>query len=657
MKNDKPNNDNHIEHIRHTTLVNDQGIRFAEFELAGDEQDVSLLGKPSDHQGQEPVDSAAPTKESLIVKPQQPLDMNWGEDFRYVTKEQQFVQKARELAWHVEGEAPFVAFKSYWPTYDQMAGDQFKWYFYWREEVRSGRYPDTDLSYLFVYFYELIHGVGWSDPQQGYALMEQAWTAYRKRYAKLDTYLREWLYDFMIVHGLDMPIRETYQRFPRVLSAELKEKEWKRRFSLQPVELTWELLLDLLDYDVEKSRFFQDSGRKDLEQYAPKVIALVDSYLAKMKGQRFIDRFQPRPRQVKRHLFRSAVYDHGLYGRNVVLTVVSLSEYAPLRSYITGLVRLTENKLRELRGFKGRLRGADVVEPEVEEIITRYLKKEIQEQLEAQRKQAVPEVQIDTGKLRRLQRESDQVRDMLLTEEAGQQAELINSQPALESAPSVGASSGHSEDAGKSTNMASPSKGRSSRKSAAKKPDVFQAVMDFDADPYELDVIEVRDQLDEGNGIVRSVNTVKSELEAVNGGFMEPSGSTDERSMQSMGPLDEHSSVAGGIHVMDPHVVDEEALTVMPIVGEQSWQWEVEDEEWQELAERLNPIHLEVLHALKAGPNRSELQQIAEKAGSMPALLLDEINEAAMDTIGDLLIDGEAIADDYIDMLETLKSV
>lgn len=660
MTNDKPNNDNHIEHIRHTTLVNDQGIRFAEFELAGDEQDVSLPDKQSEmlNQEQEPMNPVAPTKESLIVKPQQPLDMNWGEDFRYVTKEQQFVQKARELAWHVEGEAPFVAFKSYWPTYDQMGSDQFKWYFYWREEVRSGRYPDTDLSYLFVYFYELIHGVGWSDPLQGYELMEQAWHAYRKRYAKLDTYLREWLYDFMIVHGLDMPIHETYQRFPRVLSSELKEKEWKRRFSLQPVELTWELLLDLLDYDVEKSRFYQENGRKDLERYAPKVIALVDSYLAKMKGQRFIDRFQPRPRQVKRHLFRSAVYDHGLYGRNVVLTVVSLSEHAPLRSYITGLVRLTENKLRELRGFKGRLRGSDVVEPEVEEVITRYLKKEIQEQLEVQRKQAIPEVQIDTGKLRRLQQESDQVRDMLLTEEAGQQqAEVINSQPAPESAPSVGASSGHSEDTGASSNMAVPSKGRSSRKSAAKKPDVFQAVMDFDADPYEPGALEERDQLDDADVIVRSVNTEESESEAANGRSMEPSGNADDRLIQSMGSLEEHSSEAGGIHIIDPHVVDEEALTVMPTIGEQSWQWEVEDEEWQELAERLNPTHLEVLHALKTGPNRSELQQIAQKAGSMPALLLDEINEAAMDTIGDLLIDGEAIADDYIDMLETLKSV
>ncbi|MGV2643624.1 hypothetical protein GNF86_19725, partial [Clostridium perfringens] len=178
----------------------------------------------------------------------------------------------------------------------------------------------------------------------------------------------------------------------------------------------------------------------------------------------------------------------------------------------------------------------------VEEIVTRYLKKEVQEQLEAQRKQAIPEVQIDTGKLHRLQRESDQVRDMLLTEEAGQQAEVINSLPALEPISSVSASSGHSESAGTSTNMASPSKGRSSRKSVAKKPDVFQAVMDFDADPYELDAIEVREQLDDADVIVRSVNTEQSESEAANGRSMEPSGSADDRLMQSMGSLVEHSS-------------------------------------------------------------------------------------------------------------------
>ncbi|MFK4165697.1 TerB N-terminal domain-containing protein [Paenibacillus lautus] len=633
MKNDKPNNDNHIDSIRHTAQVTDQGIRFAEFELAGDEQDIPLSDKRPDHQEQEIVNPNAQAKNSLIVKPQQPLDMNWGEDFRYVTKEQQFVQKARELAWHAEDETPFVAFKSYWPTYDQMASDQFKWYFYWREEVRSGRYPDTDLSYLFVYFYELIHGVGWSDPLQGYALMEQAWTAYRKRYAKLDTYLREWLYDFMIVHGLDMPIRETYQRFPRVLSAELKEKEWKRRFSLQPVELTWELLLDLLDYDVEKSRFYQEKGRKDLEGYAPKVIALVDSYWAKMKGQRLIDRFQPRPRQVKRHLFRSAVYDHGLYGRTVVLTVVSLSEHAPLRSYITGLVRLTENKLRELRGFKGRLRGAEAVEPEVEEIITRYLKKEIQEQMEPERKQSLPEVQIDTGKLRRLQRESDQVRDMLLTEEAGQQeVEAENSRPPAEIVTDAGASSGAAEHAVTGSGSAASSKGRSSQKSAAKKPEVFQAVMDFDAVIYEETPVpeEARNEAKEQEALVVTEKEEKAIAASEDEGTALAAPESKEPSVPAAGKSSEGAVV---------------------------WNTDGLDEDWQELGERLNLIHLEVLHALKSGSNRTQLQRIAEQAGSMPALLLDEINEAAMDTVGDLLIDGDSIADDYIDMLETLKSV
>lgn len=632
MKNDKPNNDNHIDSVRHTAQVTDQGIRFAEFELAGDEQDIPLPDKRPDHQEQEIVNPNAQAKNSLIVKPQQPLDMNWGEDFRYVTKEQQFVQKARELAWHVEDESPFVAFKSYWPTYDEMASDQFKWYFYWREEVRSGRYPDTDLSYLFVYFYELIHGVGWSDPLQGYALMEQAWTAYRKRYAKLDTYLREWLYDFMIVHGLDMPIRETYQRFPRTLSAELKEKEWKRRFSLQPVELTWELLLDLLDYDVEKSRFYQEKGRKDLERYAPKVIALVDSYWAKMKGQRLIDRFQPRPRQVKRHLFRSAVYDHGLHGRTVVLTVVSLSEHAPLRSYITGLVRLTENKLRELRGFKGRLRGADAVEPEVEEIITRYLKKEIQEQMEAERKQSLPEVQIDTGKLRRLQRESDQVRDMLLTEEAGQQeAEAENSRPAAEIVTDAGASSGYGGHAATNRRTGASSKGHSSPKSAAKNPEVFQAVMDFDAVSYEETKVpeEARNEAKEQEALVVTEKEEKAIAASEDEGTALAAPKSKEPSVPAAG------TSSGGAVV---------------------WNTDGLDEEWQEFGERLTPLHLEVLHALKSGPNRQQLQRIAEQAGSMPALLLDEINEAAMDTVGDLLIDGESIADDYIEMLETLKS-
>jgi len=85
------------------------------------------------------------------------------------TTEGQFVKRAKELENKTETSAAlFVPFKSYWPTYGHMTGAQSRWYFYWRSEVRQGRYHKTDLSYIFLHVYELINGVGWEEPTDGY---------------------------------------------------------------------------------------------------------------------------------------------------------------------------------------------------------------------------------------------------------------------------------------------------------------------------------------------------------------------------------------------------------------------------------------------------------------------------------------------------------
>lgn len=86
------------------------------------------------------------------------------------TTEGQFVTRAKELVEKTEDSALFIPFKSYWPTYGHMTGTQSRWYFYWRNEVRQGRYLKTDLSYIFLHVYELINGVGWTDPNDGYKL-------------------------------------------------------------------------------------------------------------------------------------------------------------------------------------------------------------------------------------------------------------------------------------------------------------------------------------------------------------------------------------------------------------------------------------------------------------------------------------------------------
>ncbi len=482
-------------------------------------------------------------------------DMDWRQDFRYVSREQLFVQKAKELETAVAEAAEFVPFQTYWPTYEEMQPRQLKWYLYWRNEVRSGRYPDTDLSYLFIYLYELIHGVGWSEPAEGYTLMERVWQGYRQRYPKLDLYVREWLYDLALVFDLEMPPAEPMAKLPRNLSMELKELEWRRRFTADPLDVSWELLLTLIDYDVEKSRFYLEQGRKELRNYVPKVVSLVDGYLLKSKGSRILELHKPMEQKVSRFLFRSAVYDHDLYGRTKPVSILPYSGHPPLRAFLTQLVRLTENKLREQLGYKGKLRGIDVG-PEIEQLVDRFLSKEFDRRKAEEAKALIPKVKINATKLRKLQQESNEVRDMLLSEE-----QTLAFAPEAPGLP--------------------PEKVASSPRISVAEP--LQPTFDFE----------------------RGYEQVPEEV--------------------LLSPIEERRETL--------ETKGEASVTL--------------SEEWQDLFASLTAPQAQMLAALFQGQSAAERQMIAEQIGSMPELLVDEINELAMERIGDLLVDGDEILEDY----------
>ncbi|RCX21452.1 TerB-like protein [Fontibacillus phaseoli] len=570
--------DKHYIHIDNNKqrMVRDRQLTFAEMELG-------VPGQPET----EPVSKVvAPESESLE------RNLDWRQDFRYVSKEQQFVQTARELEGKSEEYAEFVPFQTYWPTYDQMQPGQLRWYLYWRGEVRSGRYPETDMSYLFVYLYELIHGIGWDDPVHGVELMDRVWKAYRKRYPKLDLYVREWMYDLGKVFGLDMPPAEPLMKLPRSLSNVLKELEWGRRFSAEPLELTWEMVLPLIDYEVEKSRYYSDQGRKEMRHYVPKVIALVDGFLAKTKGSKLIERFKPKEKKITRFLFRSAVYDHEVYGHGVPVSVLPISEHPPFRAYLTQLVRHTENKLRELTGFKGKLRGISL-EPEVEQLVSRFLHKEFGQRQTEEAKSRIPVVKINTAKLRKLQQESNEVRDMLLTEELSiATVEQKTERPT----------------------------GSSGQKGARQlKRDVpQQAEMDFELGWRVFEEEPSAHSQPEG---FKELNELP---EAVQLEIAESSAG-DDCEQRSEGSEELHKE---RIRIEGP---------IEPKLAE----------EWQEMSVRLSGAHLAMLGAIVEERGIDVRYGIAEQAGSMPELLLDEINELAMEWIGDLLIDGDRIAEEY----------
>lgn len=585
--------DKHDIHIEKSGQQNrrEQQLKFAEMELGAPEP-----------QEQETV--------SRVVTPDGwERSLDWRQDFRYVSREGQFVQKARELESQTADHAEFVPFQTYWPTYDQMQPGQLKWYLYWRGEVRSERYHDTDLSYLFVYLYELIHGIGWSEPAQAVQLMDRVWHAYRKRYPKLDQYVREWKYDFALVFGLDLPLFEPLAKLPRSLSPELRELEWKRRFSAEPVELTWDLVLQLCDYDIEKSRYYNEQGRKDLREYIPKVIVLVDGYLAKTTGNKLINHFMPREKKVTRYLFRSAVYDYEQYGRTATVSILAISEHLPLRTYLTQLVRFTENKLRELSGFKGKLRGI-TIEPEVEELISRFLHKEFELRKAEEGKARAPKVKINAAKLRKLQYESDEVRDMLLTEQlpmvTEKQGTLVED-PVSSGLPAIETSLGDLVAQAKQKQGSLRSRNRNRKDTDG----LQQAEMDFERG-WQV--------FEEESPANVALETMKREMR-LEPEVLTPSEEEPEAPKGDQRPeLSDDDNCAEGMEL---------------------------PEEWRELWGRLSESHKKMLSALLNGDGDAVRYDIAEEAGSMPELLLDEINGLSMEWIGDLLIDGDEITEEY----------
>jgi hypothetical protein len=69
--------------------------------------------------------------------------------------------------------------------------------------------------------------------------------------------------------------------------------------------------------------------------------------------------------------------------------------------------------------------------------------------------------------------------------------------------------------------------------------------------------------------------------------------------------------------------------------------------EWEQFSKALSPLQHEALIALMNEDGTQAIQKLAAANGTMSELLIDEINDMAMDILGDLIIDGEEIAEEY----------
>ena len=122
---------------------------------------------------------------------------------RWLSEAELFYRQGLLMA-DFEDDCPYNGtFKSYFPTYNAMSDRQLRGYFTWRAQVRRKKVEETSTSFAFLYLYELICGIGVDNPLDGFRKIKAFWESYRAYEPGIDRFARVWLQDYAVFHGLN----------------------------------------------------------------------------------------------------------------------------------------------------------------------------------------------------------------------------------------------------------------------------------------------------------------------------------------------------------------------------------------------------------------------------------------------------------------------
>lgn len=333
-----------------------------------------------------------------------------------------FISDMKYFENKVGKECEFVPFMQCHPSYNNMNEQQKNYYFYWRSEVKRGMFLKTDLSYIFLYVYELLSGYGYKSSGKGYKLLLDVWENYRKEYPKLDRHLLSWSVDYSELHNFDF-IMPNWEDMLLPYDDTIKNIIIEKYAKKLPLKLPFALIDSLCDYSLRRSKFYNDGHQFLLNEAMPRVVALADAFLYKKTGKGIFDTYGPQQSQKQIHY----IYQSANCTDANKLVEISLKDYVSspkLRSYINELVKFAENVLRKLYNYRGKLRNVEL-DSDTANLIQFFLNKEYSPQkTETTTKQM--KVKLDFDSIKDLRIQSDAVRNVLeVTENSKESAKEL----------------------------------------------------------------------------------------------------------------------------------------------------------------------------------------------------------------------------------------
>ena len=245
----------------------------------------------------------------------------------------------------------YVPFFSYIPQYSQLTAAQRQYYFYWRGELRAGRYIKCDYCYFWLYVYEVLNLPDYIPPEEGVRLLCDVWIHYRGELPKTDKFMAVWIQDYCMVHRLPAPSDLLGDALDSVLRyADIKE------FYLGNAERAEDIKTDMLisllsDYRYREGKYFTDENAPLITERFNGAMERVFSLLFR-RGDLFSD--SSAVSFITKEAFSGSLCTHNIKAR-LEIEYCSFRHSERLKSTVTDCMRYIENKIRAQIRVKSRI--------------------------------------------------------------------------------------------------------------------------------------------------------------------------------------------------------------------------------------------------------------------------------------------------------------
>lgn len=309
----------------------------------------------------------------------------------------------------------------YYPTYRDLDNDQLRGYFSWRTAVRNGIVSDAPLPFAFIYMYELINEIGWSEPDKGLESLELFGEKFSAIQPSVKKYWRQW--------SLDMA---AYYQLPPEMLSEHPDLIWDNNILiLQNWEdnddnTLWKAISDMSGYPPESSRFFSEYPDIFIETTVSCFRRISDFFRDHRKKSLCCHMFG-NPAEMTYHIFESAVfYDRQSlrnceYSFNEIHSLTCTNGVWRCRKYygnrsrnriLGNIIKAVDSALRDRYEYRFRLRTEDVSKN-----IMSLIVKETDLLYEKRKIAEAPKIEIDLSQLDSIRKAAEITRDKLIVEE------------------------------------------------------------------------------------------------------------------------------------------------------------------------------------------------------------------------------------------------